>query len=58
MKKHSFYEIGKQFYDWLRTGKLQFVYGDTGKDAELELARILELIEYTSGKKETLKKSK
>lgn len=54
MENPSFQDIGRQFYAWHKDNKIRFEYKDTGKDAELELRRIVDLIDYMEKKKAAL----
>ena len=50
----AYLEIGRQFYAWHKDSRVQFEYGNNSKDLELEVERIVGLIDYVLEKKEKL----
>ena len=58
MKREVFRDLGQMFYDWYKTDRVKFVYGTEGRDCEIEIEHISELIEYVKKKKESLLQGK
>jgi len=54
MSNRSFLELGRQFYQWLRDGKIRLEYGGNSKDLELEVERLAGLIDYVEKKRGTI----
>ncbi|MBF0217833.1 MAG: hypothetical protein HQL30_12675 [Candidatus Omnitrophica bacterium] len=54
MGKHSFRNLGKQFYEWYRDGLVQFEYAGKSKDLVSEVERVTKLIDYVEKKKAAL----
>ncbi|MBF0569709.1 MAG: hypothetical protein HQL18_02915 [Candidatus Omnitrophica bacterium] len=54
MDKRCFQTLGQRFYEWHRGGKIKFEYGGGSKDLELEVERLIGLINYVEDKKKTL----
>lgn len=53
----SLRELGRQFHAWHKDNRIQFEYGGRGRGLELEIERIMGLIDYVAQKKETLLKN-
>ncbi|MBF0494117.1 MAG: hypothetical protein HQL28_03180 [Candidatus Omnitrophica bacterium] len=56
MKNRALRDLGKQFYEWQKSGACEFEYGGDSKDLNLEVERITKLIDYLEAKKEALSK--
>ncbi|MBF0511511.1 MAG: hypothetical protein HQL13_04190 [Candidatus Omnitrophica bacterium] len=54
MDKGCYQILGRQFYEWHREGKLIFQYGGQSKDLELEVDRLIGLIDYVEKKHQGL----
>lgn len=55
MEKACFQETGRQFYAWHKAKKIRLEYKISGGDVELELKRMVGLIDYVENKKAALK---
>ena len=51
MENDKYRKIGKNFYDWYKTGKLRFIINDGNSELKSEFKRVVELIEYVEEKK-------
>ncbi len=49
-RKGHYRRLGQKFYEWYKDGKLVLIYAHMGKDLEIEIERISELIEYVKSK--------
>ncbi len=58
MKKRIFRDLGCSFYDWYKTNRVKFVYGTDGKDLDIKIEHISELINYVKKKKKSLMQGK
>ncbi|MEI6437169.1 MAG: hypothetical protein WCO69_00290 [Candidatus Omnitrophota bacterium] len=54
MSNRSFLELGRQFYEWHRDGRVRLEYGGHSKDLELEVERLAGLIDYVEKKREAI----
>ncbi len=54
MDKRFFQDLGRQFYEWHRDGKVDFEYTGHSKDLELEVERLTGLVDYILKKKGAL----
>lgn len=52
--KEHYMNIGMKFYEWYRSGQLQFVYAGKGKKLSMEFSRISDLIDYVHNKKSSM----
>jgi len=57
MQKEDLVDLGRNFYEWHKTGKVHFVYSTDGKNFIEEIARISKLISYVEDKKDRLLKN-
>ena len=51
MENDKFLNIGKNFYEWYKTGKLKFNFNYGANELKSEFKRVVELIEYVEEKK-------
>jgi len=54
MNNEHFFDLGVNFYEWYKKGKVKFVYGTESKNLDEEIVRISKLIEYVKIKRNNL----
>ncbi|MBF0503597.1 MAG: hypothetical protein HQL14_00705 [Candidatus Omnitrophica bacterium] len=54
MDKRCYQALGRQFYLWHRGNRIKFQYAGHSKDLELEVERVMGLIDYVEKKKTAL----
>jgi len=50
MENNKFLILGKNFYEWYRSNKVQFTAKDPAQELEREINQIAELIDYVKEK--------